>query len=91
MTSKGQAMRNVEIDIVDAICSRPIPSGGIGRWGFPSELTPFTGNQWNENWGWDRRAVERLTDDEKDCLWAALKRGGPLGGSVYRTASIREA
>ena len=58
----------VEIPISQAICSMPIPLGGIS-----STLTPFTGNQWNESWQWDRNAVKGLPPNAQLELWNMLK------------------
>lgn len=38
------------IDMIVGGCS--IPMGGISE-----ELTPFSGNQWNENWHWNREEL----------------------------------
>lgn len=46
--------------IVDAIIGGiEIPMGG-----FSNILTPFCGNQWNEDWKWDRDELNKMTLDE---------------------------
>jgi hypothetical protein len=42
--------------IIDAIIGGVhIPTGGLSK-----TLTPFTGNQWNEDWGWNRNELEKM-------------------------------
>jgi len=59
--------------LVDAIIGR----GVGGDMAFADNMTKqgyaeFTGNQWNEDWGWKRSALETLDLDELDGLYAQL-------------------
>lgn len=51
---------------------------GFGTWRFAEEMTQrglarFTGNQWNEDWEWERGGLERLSDQELEELYERLK------------------
>ena len=61
---KAASCEVVEVPINDAIVGlAEIPLGGI------EGLTIFCGDQWNPDWRWDRKAIERLTPKEKSELW----------------------
>lgn len=38
------------------------------------ELSVFTGNQWNPDWGWDKSKIRKLTDEELIALYREMKR-----------------
>lgn len=57
--------------LIDAIVGGcGIPMGGINE-----HLTPFTGNQWNEDWSWNRKALEEMDMENLEELY--LKYSGP--------------
>lgn len=41
-------------------------------------LAVFTGNQWNEDWGWKRDALEKLTTEELVKLYDATEADYPI-------------
>jgi len=44
-------------DLVNLVCGRPVPYG-------ENPYTKFIGNQWNEDWEWDRSKLEKLSEGE---------------------------
>lgn len=52
--------------LIDAIIGGvSIPMGG-----FNPEITPFTGNQWNEEWSWNREALEKMSTADLAVFYA---------------------
>ena len=46
-----------------------IPLGGISK-----TLTPFCGNQWNEDWKWNRDELGKLLEEELKILYDKYRR-----------------
>ncbi len=44
-------------DLVNLFCGRPRPYGD-------NPYTKFTGNQWNDEWEWDREKIEKLSEND---------------------------
>lgn len=44
-------------DLVNLVCGRPCP-------GYGQPYAKFVGNQWNDEWEWDRAALARHTEAE---------------------------
>ena len=55
--------------LIDAIIGGVnIPMGG-----FSKELTPFTGNTWNEHWDWDKSKLQQLTYNTLEKIYFQLR------------------
>lgn len=50
--------------LVDAIIGRGFGSMEFANQAVNFGLARFTGNQWNEDWEWDRRTLSQLGEDE---------------------------
>jgi hypothetical protein len=66
--------------IVDAICGRGIPSLFLGSETERMGLGRFTGDQYNPEYSWDRKALVACTQDDLQALYEALREnaGEPL-------------
>lgn len=47
-----------KVDIINLICGTP------ARFSKRHTCVKFTGNQWNDDWEWDRNALSKLGVDE---------------------------
>lgn len=56
----------VSVNIVDAICAKSVPFGGVDG------LTEFCGNQHNPNWRWDRDTLNEMSYDQLAVIWEKL-------------------
>lgn len=54
-------------DLYNLLDGIGVPHGGI------EGLSVFSGNQWNEGWEWDRRALQGLTDPMLWIMYQKLK------------------
>ncbi len=67
--------------MIRVIIGTQLPMGGIGMMDVPrkfkkmaNELTPFTGNQWNENWKWSRNELWKMSVEDLTELFDAICR-----------------
>lgn len=60
--------------LVDAIAGTHMPMAVADKM-TQLGLARFTGNQWNEDWEWDKRALDRLDVPELSTLYRKLKLG----------------
>lgn len=64
---------------LDAIFGCGCPRGG--------KYTTFTGNQWNEDWEWNKKEVQKMSTAKLKRFYAALKIGKDFGAKpVYISA-----
>lgn len=55
---------HLDMDMVDGICHLAAPA----PYKFP-DFCKFTGNQWNENWEWDRAKLQRVNTSILMDIW----------------------
>lgn len=58
--------------LVDAICGVGFPSCVLAQECERVGMATFVGNQWNEQWLWDRKALLRLTPEVLQELYEGL-------------------
>jgi hypothetical protein len=59
--------------MVDAIVGHGVPNIAVAEVAVREGLATFTGNQWNENWAWNRQALSNLTEPTLRELLVALR------------------
>jgi len=58
---------------VDAIVGSGFPTMKFAALATEWGLAEFSGNQWNEDWAWDRSALDALPDNELQGLYLGLQ------------------
>jgi hypothetical protein len=62
--------------LIDAIYGRGVCGGYTFALDMEKRrLAKFTGNQWNENWDWDKYELSKLPIEELKSLYLTIKRG----------------
>lgn len=58
--------------IIDAICGVGFPSITLADQCQRVGLADFTGNQWNPDWAWDRKALWKIKIEDLQALYDGL-------------------
>ena len=59
--------------LIDAIRGAGFPSFDFADEAVKAGKAEFTGNQWNDKWEWNRKALARGTEDELRALYSKIK------------------
>lgn len=56
-------------DLINLVCGTTPKTQKICESLTEEKLMYFSGNQWNENWSWNRKSLDLLSDDDLFCLY----------------------
>lgn len=60
--------------MIDAICGAGFSNAKVAMWAQSARLANFTGNQWNEDWTWNRTMLGMLELDALFAVYGRVKR-----------------